>query len=83
MKINKFIEFHGISRRILSDCLDIPKNKDESDSRYRDRKYQRVRRRELSDWEMMYCDGVVTMRAPDGGEKKHGARKLDEYIETL
>lgn len=83
MKINKFIEFHGITRRILSDCLDIPRNKGESDDKYRDRKYQRVRRRELSEWDMMYLDGVVTMRAPDGGEKKHNARRLDEYIETL
>ena len=83
MKINEFIELHGITRRVLSDCLDIPKKEGESNDKYRERKYQRVRRRELSGWEMMYKNKIVTMRAPDGGEKKHGAKELNEYIKTF
>ena len=80
MKINEFMNLYGLTRRDLAGCIDIPRRNGESDIKYRDRVYQRIRRRETSGWEMMYCDGVVTMTAPDGGEHRHNARRLDDFI---
>ena len=80
MKINEFIQFYQITRRDLADALEVPRKPGEADRAYRDRVYQRVRRREKLGWDMMYVDGVATMRAPDGGEHRHNARRLDDLI---
>lgn len=82
MKIKEFLEFHNITRMDLSNCIEIPRHKNEPEDKYRLRIYQRIRRREKSEWDMDYLDGVVTMRAPDGGEKRHNARKLDGLVKV-
>lgn len=83
MKINEFCKFYGISRWRLASCLSIPLKEGESDRKYQKRKDEFVRRRAGSGWEMMYVDGVVTMRSPSGALHEHEAETLDEYIETL
>lgn len=83
MKINEFCDLYKISRYRLASCLEVGRVDDESDRQYQKRRDEFVRRRAGSGWEMMYLDGVVTMRSPRGATYTHDAGELDDYIETL
>ena len=83
MKINEFCDLYKISRYRLASCLDIPHKDGETDKQLMKRKDEFVRRRAGSNWEMMYLDGVVTMRSPRGATYTHEAKELDDYLETF
>lgn len=83
LKINEFCELHDITPYRLALSLGRPYNDGETLKQWRRRQDKFLRRRIGSDWEIMFSDGVVTMRSQDGGLYKYEDNCLNAFITSV